>query len=101
EMAEEENKELDEQLPELEEELKFLLIPKDPNDQKDCIFELRAGTGGDEAGIFCGDLFRMYARWADIKGYKLDIISLNEAEKGGFKEIVFSLSGEEIYGKSK
>lgn len=101
ELAEEENKELDEEIPQLEEEIKFLLIPKDPNDHKDCIFELRAGTGGDEAGIFCGDLFRMYARWADINGYKIDIISLNESERGGFKEIVFSLSGEEIYGKAK
>lgn len=101
ELAEEENKEIEVILPELEEELKILLIPKDPNDQKDCIFELRAGTGGDEAGIFCGDLFRMYARWADAKGHKLEIITMNEAEKGGFKEIVFSLSGEEIYGKTK
>ncbi len=101
ELAEEENKELDDEIPQLEEEIKFLLIPKDPNDHKDCIFELRAGTGGDEAGIFCGDLFRMYSRWADINGYKIDIISLNESERGGFKEIVFSLSGEEIYGKAK
>lgn len=101
ELAEEENKELELEIPRLEEELKILLIPADPNDSKDCIFELRAGTGGDEAGIFCGDLFRMYSKWADIKGYKIEIISLNEAEKGGFKEIVFSLSGEEIYGKTK
>jgi peptide chain release factor 1 len=101
ELAEEENKELELEIPKLEEDLKILLIPQDPNDSKDCIFELRAGTGGDEAGIFCGDLFRMYSRWADIKGYKVEIISLNEAEKGGFKEIVFSLSGEEIYGKTK
>lgn len=101
ELAEDENKELDVEIPNLEEEIKFLLIPKDPNDHKDCIFELRAGTGGDEAGIFCGDLFRMYSRWADINGYKIDIVSINESEKGGFKEIVFSLSGDEIYGKTK
>jgi peptide chain release factor 1 len=93
--------ELNAQKETLEEELKVLLIPKDPNDMKNCILEVRAGTGGDEAGIFAGDLFRMYQRYCDIKNYQLDIISLNESERGGFKEIVFSISGEDVYGKLK
>lgn len=100
-MAAEENKNLEKQIEEMEADLKILLIPTDPNDSKDCIFELRAGTGGDEAAIFVGDLFRMYARWSDSHGFKLEIISINEGEKGGFKEIVFSISGEDIYGKVK
>ena len=101
EMAYEEINSLHPQINELEEELKFLLIPKDPNDMKNCIVEIRAGTGGDEAGIFAGDLFRMYQRFADIKGYKMEIIDFNDSEKGGFKEIVFSLSGDGIYGEIK
>lgn len=100
-MAADENKELEKEIEEMEAELKILLIPSDPNDAKNCIFELRAGTGGDEAAIFAGDLFRMYARWSDAHGFKLEIISINEAEKGGFKEIVFSISGDDIYGKVK
>ena len=101
EMAYEEINSLQPQIEALEEELKFLLIPKDPNDMKNCIVEIRAGTGGDEAGIFAGDLFRMYQRFADMQGYKLEIIDFNDSEKGGFKEIVFSLSGDGIYGEMK
>ena len=100
-MAAEENKELEKDIEDMEEELKVLLIPKDPNDMKNCIFEVRAGTGGDEAAIFAGDLFRMYARWADDHGYKIDIMNMNEGDQGGFKEIVFGLNGEDVYGKVK
>ncbi|MDR0927813.1 MAG: peptide chain release factor 1 [Ignavibacteria bacterium] len=101
EMAYEEINELQPKILEYEEELKFLLIPKDPNDMKNCIVEIRAGTGGDEAGIFAGDLYRMYQRFADMQGYKLELIDFNEAEKGGFKEVVFSLAGDNIYGDMK
>jgi len=92
---------LQEELEKMEEDIRYLLIPKDPNDDKNCIVEIRAGTGGDEAAIFAGDLFRMYQRYADRKGFRLEIIDFNESEKGGFKEIIFSLSGEELYGLLK
>ncbi len=92
---------LTEQLEGMEEEMRALLIPKDPNDFKNCIVELRAGTGGDEAGIFAGDLFRMYQRFADRKGIKIEIIDFNESEKGGFKEIIFSMIGDELFGRMK
>lgn len=101
EMALEENKELKPRLEELEEEIKFKLIPKDPDDSKNVIVEIRAGTGGDEAAIFAGDLFDMYRRYSDKMGWKLSIMSLSESEKGGYKEMVFSLEGEEVYGKMK
>jgi peptide chain release factor 1 len=101
EMAYQEINDLQSVIVVFEEELKFLLIPKDPNDMKNCIVEIRAGTGGDEAGIFAGDLFRMYQRFADIQGYKTEIIDFNDSEKGGFKEIIFSLSGDSIYGEMK
>lgn len=100
-MAYEDLKELEAKKTEIEEDLKIRLIPKDPNDLKNCIMEIRAGTGGDEAGIFAGDLYRMYARYADRTGLQIDIITMNESEKGGFKEIVFSLEGEDVYGKLK
>lgn len=100
-MAYEDLKELEAKKTELEEDLKIRLIPKDPNDLKNCIMEIRAGTGGDEAGIFAGDLYRMYARYADRTGLQIDIITMNESEKGGFKEIVFSLEGDDVYGKLK
>lgn len=92
---------LEKQKNELDEELKVLLIPKDPNDMKNCILELRAGTGGDEAGIFAGDLYRMYQRFADLNGYSIDVISFSDSERGGFKEIVFSIAGDDIFGKLK
>ena len=85
----------------LEEELKVLLIPKDPDDHKDVILEIRAGAGGDEAGIFAGDLYRMYTRFVEGRGWKKELISLSEASSGGFKEIVFSVAGEDVYGSLK
>lgn len=100
-LAYEDLKELETKKTEIEEDLKIRLIPKDPNDLKNCIMEIRAGTGGDEAGIFAGDLYRMYARYADRTGLQIDIITMNESEKGGFKEIVFSLEGDDVYGKLK
>jgi len=96
--------ELDELVPrqtKLEEELKYMLIPKDPDDSKDVIVEIRAGAGGDEAGIFAGDLYRMYDRFIDSKGWKKELISLSEASSGGFKEIVFGVSGDDVYGSLK
>lgn len=101
EMAQEEIKELKPRLDEIEEEIKYKLIPKDPDDSKNVIVELRAGTGGDEAAIFAGDLFDMYRRYAEKMGWKLNIMSLSESDKGGFKEIVFGLEGNEVYGKMK
>lgn len=101
ELAYDEIKRLEEELEKIEEELRILLIPKDPNDLKNCIVEIRAGTGGDEAAIFAGDLFRMYQRFADKNGFQIEIIDFNESEKGGFKELIFSISGDEIYGMMK
>ena len=85
----------------LEEEIKQLLIPKDPEDGKDIMLEIRAGTGGDEAAIFAGDLFKMYSRFADIKGWKIEIVSTNEGTAGGYKEIVANVTGEDVYGVLK
>jgi len=101
ELAESELEDLEIKKEELEENIKFLLIPKDPNDTKNVIVEIRAGTGGDEAGIFANDLFRMYARFSELKGWKLEIIDLNESTMNGIKEVVFSLSGNHIYGDMK
>ncbi|MCC5907765.1 MAG: peptide chain release factor 1 [Balneolaceae bacterium] len=100
-MAREETKELKSRLEELEEEIKFKLIPKDPDDSKNCIVEIRAGTGGDEAAIFAGDLFDMYRRYADSKNWKMSVLSVADSEMGGYKEIVFELSGKEVYGEMK
>lgn len=88
-------------LPKLEEEIKFLLIPKDPEDEKDVVMEIRAGTGGDEASIFAGDLYRMYAKYCESKGWKTNIIDLNEGTSGGYKEIHFEVTGEDVYGTLK
>ncbi|MEQ8523330.1 MAG: peptide chain release factor 1 [Gracilimonas sp.] len=101
EMAREENTEIKQQLADLEEEIKMKLIPKDPEDSKNAIIEVRAGTGGDEAAIFAGDLFEMYRRYADKQGWKMSIMSINHSEKGGYKEIVFQLEGNEVFGKMK
>lgn len=101
ELAEMELEELEQQKEEIEEEIKVLLIPKDPNDTKNVIVEIRAGTGGDEAGIFANDLFRMYARFAELKGWKLEIMDINDSVMNGIKEVVFGLSGNEIYGDLK
>ena len=85
----------------LEVELKQMLIPKDPNDSKNVILEIRAGTGGDEAAIFAGDLFRMYQRFAEKQGWKLSVMDLQEGTSGGYKEIVSSISGDDVYGMMK
>jgi peptide chain release factor 1 len=79
----------------------MLLIPKDPQDEKNAIVEIRAGTGGDEAGIFAGDLFRMYQKYCETRGWKTEIVDMTEAAQGGFKEIVFNVTGENVYGDLK
>lgn len=101
ELAKAEIDELDPQVTEIEEELKVMLIPKDPNDSKNVILEIRAGTGGDEAAIFAGDLFRMYEQYADSRGWKFSVLNLNEGSSGGFKEIVASVEGEDVFGQLK
>ena len=88
-------------LPEIEEEIKFLLIPKDPEDAKNVVIEVRAGTGGDEASIFAGDLHRMYTKYCESKGWKVDVVDFNEGTSGGYKEIIFEVSGEDVYGTMK
>ena len=100
-MAYEDNNVLQAEKERLDEELRVLLIPKDPNDLKNCIVEIRAGTGGEEAGLFTGDLFRMYQKFAERNKFKIEVMDFNESERGGFKEIVFSMSGDEIYGTMK
>ena len=101
ELAEIEMNELNEQKENLEEKIKFLLIPKDPNDDKDVIVEIRAGTGGEEAALFAGDLFRMYSRYSEIRGWKIELIDINDTGLGGIKEAVFSLSGQDVYADMK
>ena len=89
------------QLPKLEEEIKVLLIPKDPEDAKNVVVEVRAGTGGDEASIFAGDLHRMYSKYCESKGWKVEVVDFNEGTSGGYKEIIFEVSGTEVYGTMK
>jgi peptide chain release factor 1 len=101
EMAKQELDELHPKKEELEEDLKKLLIPKDPNDSKDIILEVRAGTGGDEAALFAGDLARMYQRYAEKQGWKAEIIDYMEGSSGGFKEMIIGISGDDVYGKMK
>lgn len=101
EMAEEELRECEAQLEPMELELQKLLLPKDPNDDKNCYLEIRAGTGGDEAAIFSGDLFRMYSRYAESQGWRVEVLSQNEGEHGGFKEIISLVSGQGVYAKLK
>ena len=98
EMAREELKELEAKLPKIEENLKLLLIPPDPLEEKNIIMEIRGGTGGDESSLFAADLFRMYTIYADMKGWKYEVMDSNETEVGGFKEISFSISGKYVYG---
>lgn len=88
-------------LPEIEEEIKLLLIPGDPQDDKNAIMEIRGGTGGNEAAIFAGDLFRMYSKYCENKGWKVEITSYTEGTSGGYKEIIFSVSGNKVYGTLK
>lgn len=101
EMAREELSQLEEDLPKIEEEIKLLLIPGDPEDGKNAIMEIRGGTGGDEAAIFAGDLFRMYSKYIERKGWKMEITSQAAGTAGGFKEIIFSISGDGVYGLLK
>ncbi len=89
------------QLPKLEEEIKFLLIPKDPEDAKNVVIEIRAGTGGDEASIFAGDLYRMYLKYCQEKGWSSSIVDSSEGTAGGFKEIIFEVAGQDVYGTLK
>ena len=98
EMAEAEVAELTERLPQMEQDIKMLLIPADPEDSKNAILEIRGGTGGDEACLFAGDLFRMYTKFCEKKGWKIDVSSFNEGTAGGYKEIVASVSGTGVYG---
>ena len=101
ELAKEELKELEPKIPQLEEEIKLLLLPKDPNDDKNIYLEIRAGTGGDEASLFVGDLFRAYTRYADKKGWKTELISASESDVGGYKEIILLVKGESVYSRLK
>ncbi len=97
-MAKMELDELEKEKEKLEEEIKLLLLPKDPEDEKNAIVEIRAGTGGDEAGIFAGDLFRMYSKFCESKKWKIEVTSFTEASSGGYKEIVFNVTGNGVYG---
>lgn len=101
EMARMQLEEAKESLPALEEEIRLQLVPRDPEDAKDVVMEIRAGTGGDEASIFAGDLYRMYAKYCESKGWKTNIIDLNEGTSGGYKEIHFEVTGEDVYGTLK
>ncbi len=85
----------------LEDEIRFMLIPKDPEDVKNVMMELRAGTGGDEASIFAGDLFRMYTKYCEGKGWKVNVVDMSEGTSGGFKEIIFEVNGDQVYGTLK
>ncbi|GAA0356142.1 peptide chain release factor 1 [Bowmanella denitrificans] len=98
EMAEEEIKAAKHSLEELETELQVLLLPKDPNDDRNCFLEIRAGAGGDEAAIFAGDLFRMYSRYAESRRWRVEVVSANEGEHGGYKEIIANVMGDGAYG---
>ena len=100
-LAKEEIDVANEELPKLEEEIKILLVPADPDDSKNCIVEIRGGTGGDEAALFAGDLYRMYQKYAEKKGWSLAVTSFSEGAAGGFKEIIFALSGTDVYGTMK
>tara|TARA_B100000780_G_scaffold4513_2_gene3590 strand:+ start:1471 stop:2547 length:1077 start_codon:yes stop_codon:yes gene_type:complete len=101
EMAKNQIEEAKVQFPELEEKIKLLLIPKDPEDAKNVVVEIRAGTGGDEASIFAGDLYRMYIKYCQDKGWKTSLVDSSEGTAGGFKEIIFEVSGREVYGTLK
>ncbi len=101
EMARMEVDELEPQIPALEEEIKLMLLPKDPEDGKNVVMEIRGGTGGDEAALFAGDLFRMYTKYFELKGFKYTISSCSEGAVGGYKEIIFNVTGENVYGTLK
>ncbi len=98
EMAKMQLEEAKKRIPQLDEEIKYLLIPKDPEDSKNAVMEIRAGTGGDEASIFAGDLFRMYTKYCESKGWKTSVVDFSEGTSGGFKEIQLEITGENVYG---
>ena len=101
EMAKMQLEEVEAELPKIEEDLKVLLIPKDPDDSKNVVVEIRAGTGGDEASIFAGDLYRMYSKFSESKNWSVNLVDLNEGTSGGYKEIIFEVNGEDVYGNLK
>lgn len=101
EMAKEQAAESEKKIPEIEEQIKLLLVPKDPEDAKNAILEIRGGTGGDEAALFAGDLFRMYSKFCERKGWNLTVSSASEGAVGGFKEIICSVTGNDVYGTLK
>ena len=101
EMLREELAESEKRIPELEDEIKLLLVPADPEDDKNVIMEIRGGTGGDEAALFAGDLFRMYSKYIETKGWRMAVSSFSEGSSGGYKEIIFSVTGEGVYGIMK
>ncbi len=101
ELAQAEIPELETQLESIQDELKLALVPKDPHDVKDAIVEIRAGAGGDEASLFSGELFRMYSRYSETKGWKIEFISESPSDVGGFKEVIFAVHGQEAYGELK
>ncbi len=101
EMAQQEITEAKAAIERLSDELQVLLLPKDPNDERNCFLEIRAGAGGDEAGIFAGDLFRMYSRYAEKQGWRMEVMSSNESEQGGYKEMIAKVTGEGAYGVLK
>jgi peptide chain release factor 1 len=101
EMAKEELKELEPKIPKLKEDIKLLLLPKDPNDDRNIIVELRAGAGGDEAAIFVGDLFDAYTRYAELKGWKIELMSTSPSDAGGYKEVIALIKGDQVYSRLK
>jgi peptide chain release factor 1 len=101
ELAQMEYDELEPKIEMLESEIKMLLIPKDPEDERNCVVEIRGGTGGDEASIFAGDLFKMYTRYVSSKGWKYEVLSFSEGTAGGYKEMVFEVQGVDVYGTMK
>jgi len=101
EMGQEEYKKAKQNIEKLEQELQILLLPKDPKDDNNCFVEIRAGAGGDEAAIFVGDLFRMYSRYAEKQGWRVEVMNANESEQGGYKEIIMKIEGDGVYGQMK
>jgi peptide chain release factor 1 len=100
-LAEQERRQLEGRLPELERQVRLLLLPKDAADEKSAILEIRAGTGGDEAALFAGDLYRMYQRYADLKGWRCEVLSLSESDLGGVREVVADISGQGVFARLK